>query len=308
MKKAIALILILCLLCAGLAACASTYGENVWYSQEKLEECLVSDLPALHAPHLVQDDWMVFANLTREESDAYAQSVYSYLIARQFPYLGTRGHQRGSLAGAFTSYYFQPTENLEQHLDEGDYRFVYSEDGITFYYLTVNRLDSYPHDYDGKMYNVQIGLRADSEFPLGGKVYYDPEGIDPCFFRHSYGESAAYPLPGTDRLIAVRYCAHCGLEDSGYDGDYGIYDLAVEEGREYLLTLPESHASGELKSHVPGTLVKLYTHKYMDADIVFTANGTVIRSYEAGDYWCFAFVMPDGNVTITLDLSAGFPE
>ena len=47
MKKLLALCLtiVLCLCC--LASCGSAYEENTWFSEEKLTQCLVGDLPKI---------------------------------------------------------------------------------------------------------------------------------------------------------------------------------------------------------------------------------------------------------------------
>ena len=47
MKKILALCLtvVLCLCC--LASCGSAHEENTWFSEEKLTECLVGDLPTI---------------------------------------------------------------------------------------------------------------------------------------------------------------------------------------------------------------------------------------------------------------------
>ena len=129
MGKIFSVLLILCLLLT-LAGCGESYQEDVWYSSEKLTECLVPQLPQTGPTLLNQSDWKVYDSLTNAEFDAYVQSVYDYLKSQNFAYLGTRGHYKSSLSIAFMSYYFQPAETLAQHCQNGDYYFVYS-DGST---------------------------------------------------------------------------------------------------------------------------------------------------------------------------------
>ena len=113
MKKLSILILIfLCIF--ALTGCGTRYEENVWYSQEKLEECLLTDLPIIEKPLLKRADEKVYTSFTGKEFDAYVQSVYDYLKAQNFEYLGTRGHQKSSLMGFLSTYYFQPAEHDNQ--------------------------------------------------------------------------------------------------------------------------------------------------------------------------------------------------
>lgn len=314
MKK-LSSILILCLLLSVLTGC-SDYKEDVWYSEEKLTECLVPDLPQTGPTLLNRDNWRVYDSLTDAEFDTYVQSVYDYLKAQNFQYLGTRGHYKSSLSIAFMSYYYQPAETLAQHRQNGDYYFVYS-DGSTdeggsliFWFLGIYRTTDTSHSYDGKTYNynTELVLRKGSEAPATGFYCYDEEHIDPCFFAHSYNEGTAYPVPGSEETVTIRTCIHCGNEDyTPFTGDGHSYQITVTEGKEHIVNLPETHPGGVLPDMRPsGMLMKLYTFKLMDADIVFTVNGTQIKSQEAGDYWCYAFIIPNRDIDIRLEIVDGF--
>ncbi len=315
MTKKLSLFLIICLLLPTLAGCGESYQEDVWYSEEKLTECLAPDLPQTGPTLLNHSDWKVFDFLTDEEFDTYVQSVYDYLKAQNFPYLGTRGHYKSSLSIAFMSYYFQPTETLEQHCQNGDYRFVYS-DGTTdeggklvFWFLGIYRSPNGSLDYDGKTYkyNTQLVLRKGGEAPATGFYYYDEEHIDPCFFGHSYDEGSVYPVPGSEQTVTIRACIHCGHEDyEPFTGDGHSYSITVTEGSEHIVCLPETHPAGALpEKYSSGMLMKLYTNIIMDADIVVTVNGTKIQSQWVGDYWCYAFIVPNCDVEISLDIVGG---
>ena len=315
MRKIFSFLLMLCLLFA-LAGCGESYQEDVWYSSEKLEECLVPDLPQTSPTLLNQSDWKVYDSLTNAEFDTYVQLVYDYLKAQNFEYLGTRGHYKSSLSIPLRSYYYQPAETLAQHCQNGDYYFVYS-DGSTdeggaliFWFLGIYRLsNSATVSYDGKTYNcnTQITLRKGGEAPATGFYYYDEEHMDPCFFDHSYNEGVAYPIPGSEETVTIRSCIHCGHEDyKPFTGDGHSYQITVTAGQEYIVNLPETHPAGALPDKRPsGILMKLYTNKVMDADIVVTVNGTKIQFQETGDYWCYAFIVPNCDVEISLDIVGG---
>ncbi|MBE6943367.1 MAG: hypothetical protein E7453_03795 [Ruminococcaceae bacterium] len=313
MKK-VSFIFILCLLLA-LAGCGTSYQEDVWYSEEKLAECLVPELPQTGPTLLNQSDWRVYDFLTNEEFQTYVQSVYNYLKAQNFQYLGTRGHYKSSLSIAFMSYYFQPAETLAQHCQNGDYYFVYS-DGTTdeggqlvFWFLGIHRATGASHSYDGKnyKYNTQLTLRKGGEAPATGFYYYDEEHIDPCFFAHSYDKGCVYPVPGTEQTVTIRSCVNCGHEDyEPFTGNGHSYQITVTEGSELIVCLPETHPAGAFpEKYASGILMKLYTNKVMDADIAVTVNGTNIQSQEVGNYWCYAFIVPNCDVEISLDIVGG---
>ena len=101
MKKVFALCLaaVLCLCC--LASCSSAHEENTWFSEEKLTECLVGDLPIITKDYVNHNDEDIYVSFTDSEFMAYVKSVYDYLCSQEYKYLGTRGEQKNTLAGAF---------------------------------------------------------------------------------------------------------------------------------------------------------------------------------------------------------------
>ncbi len=308
MKKYIALFIVLSLMFC-LTGCVHCK-EDIWYTEEKLSECLVPDLPKLEVSFLNQENWKIYANIKDAEFETYVQSVYDYLKSQNFAYLGTRGHQKSSLVGAFASYYFQPAETLEQHCQNGVYYFIYS-DGSTdeggqliFWCLNIYQGSSYK-DYDGKRfnYNTLLLLRKGGEAPATGFYYYDEAHIDPCFFKCSYDEGIAYPIPGSEETVTIRTCANCGHEDySTFAGNMTIYNLleADSSGIHYVRRHAEQAASG--------ILIRIYTQALLDADIILTVNGTAIPKIESQDEnaWCYAFIMPCADAIIAAEVVDGF--
>ena len=176
MKKLLALCLtaVLCLCC--LASCGSAHEENEWFSEEKLTNCLVGDLPTIEKDYVNHNDEDIYVSFTDSEFEAYARSVYDYLLSQEYKYLGTRGEQKDTLAGAFTTYYFEPATELESFWNEGDYIFVFSdgstdENGdVEFIILVIYEVSTNTLEYGNKKftYNTMISLRRDSEAPLSG--------------------------------------------------------------------------------------------------------------------------------------------
>ena len=187
MKRIIACALTLILLICALTSCGATYEKNVWFSEEKLEECLVVGLPGITRSIVKCDDQDVYVSMPDAELKAYIGSVYEFLKAQEFMYLGTRGEQAFSFKGLFTQYYFKPVEDLDDFWVNGDWIFVYSdgsvdEDGdVIFCILTIydygKRTLTYGRNKEFS-YNVKISLRRQSEAPLSGGYVLENNEIE----------------------------------------------------------------------------------------------------------------------------------
>ena len=165
---------VLCLCC--LASCGSAHKENKWFSEEKLTQCLVGDLPTITKDYVKHNDENIYVSFTDSEFEDYAKSVYDYLLSQNYEYLGTRGEQVGTLAGTLTTYYFKPATELSEFYVSGSYKFVYSdgsldEDGklifciISLYDYETKNLEYGTKDFS---YNTLITIRYKSEAPLSG--------------------------------------------------------------------------------------------------------------------------------------------
>ena len=177
MKRLFAFVLtaILCLCC--LASCSIAHKENTWFSEEKLAECLVGDLPTITKDYVKHNDEDIYVSFTSKEREAYVAEVFEYLKSQDFKYLGTRGEQASTLAGSFTTYYFKPATELSEFYVGSSYKFVYSdgtldEDGDLIFCI-INIYDYEPKnlEYGTKdfSYNTLITIRYKSEAPLSGR-------------------------------------------------------------------------------------------------------------------------------------------
>ena len=176
MKRILVLMLIsiLCLCC--LASCGSAYEENTWFSEEKLAECLVDNFPTITKDYVNHNGEDIYVSFTNSEFEAYAKSVYDYLCLQEYEYLGTRGDQKDTLAGVFTTYYFEPANELSSFLIEGDYVFVFSDGAVDengdveFIVLVIYDVSKNTLEYGNKKftYNTMISLSQGSEALLSG--------------------------------------------------------------------------------------------------------------------------------------------
>ena len=202
MKRIIACILTAGLLICALTSCGVTYEENVWFSDEKLEECLVTGLPTITSRSFVkQYDDDIYVSMPKAELEAYIESVYEFLKAQDFEYLGTRGEDAFSFKGLFTKYYFKPVEELDDFFVNGAWIFVYSDGSVDEYgdvifcILTIYDYGKQTLTYERDKeftYTTRILLANHSEAPLSGGYVLEDEpsegGIEarsnnaPCFY------------------------------------------------------------------------------------------------------------------------------
>ena len=176
MKKLLALCLTVGLCFCCLASCSSAHKENKWFSEEKLTKCLVGDLPTVTKDYVKHNNEDIYVSFTDSELEAYVKSVYDYLLSQNYEYLGTRGEQKGTLAGSLTTYYFEPATELSEFYVSGSYKFVYSdgtldEDGeVIFCIISIYDYETKKLEYGTKgfSYNTLITIRYKSEAPLSG--------------------------------------------------------------------------------------------------------------------------------------------
>ncbi len=208
MKKLLALCLtvVLCLCC--LASCSTSTLKNEWFSDELLEKCEVPQLPEISdKDYYYSSGQSSYINglgfnyiefkATDEEIREYARVVYEYLEAQNFEYLGTRGGQKSSLAGAFATDYFRNTNSFGECYSTyyaEHYIFVYSNDtdtsdGITFNEILITSIDSNTVRYDGKdvSVNAKISIKYDARYDLKESEINYPIGdsITGYWFFHS---------------------------------------------------------------------------------------------------------------------------
>lgn len=194
MKKVLALCLTaaLCLCC--LASC-SAHKENKWFSEEKLTECLVGDLPTITKDYVNYNDDEIYVSFTDSEFEAYVKSVYDYLCSQEYKYLGTRGEQKGTLAGTLTTYYFEPASELREFYVGNSYKFVYSDGTLdengkpVFCIISIYDYETKNLEYGTKnfTYNTLITLRYKSEAPLSGFYVLKEVAESNHFIRNQAG-------------------------------------------------------------------------------------------------------------------------
>ena len=142
MKKILAIILVLCTFVCCLASCNKnedtvTYEKNTWFTAEDLELYMLEDLPAISGTDYLRGSKTVFAKMSDEQFDSYANEVFEYLKGQEFKHLGTRGECVNSFL-TISCYNFKSVDALEDcileefydSLNELTYLFVYSDGAV----------------------------------------------------------------------------------------------------------------------------------------------------------------------------------
>ena len=139
MKKILVIILVLCTFTCCLASCNKNedtviYEKNTWFTAEDLELYMLEDLPVISGVDYLRGSKTVFAKMSDEQFDSYANEVFEYLKGQEFKHLGTRGEWVNSFL-AYHVYRIKAVDTLEEcvleeyddSLNELTYLFVYSD-------------------------------------------------------------------------------------------------------------------------------------------------------------------------------------
>ena len=200
MKKSLNMLLCSLLCIILLASCSSAHKENTWFSEDKLTECLVGDLPTIEKNYVNSGGEDIYVSFTSKEREAYVAEVFEYLKSQDFKYLGTRGEQASTLAGSFTTYYFKPATELSEFYVGSSYKFVYSDGTLDeggdpiFCILTIYDYEAKNLEYGTKnfAYNTLITLRYKSEAPLSGRYALNEKEHEHTITYVSAGESGHF--------------------------------------------------------------------------------------------------------------------
>ena len=142
MKKILVIILVLCTFTCCLASCNKnedtvSYEKNTWFTAEDLELYMLEDLPEISEAEYIRGSTTVFAKMSDEQFDSYANKVFEYLKGQEFKHLGTRGECVNSFL-TISCHNFKSVDALEDcileeyddSLNELTYLFVYSDGAV----------------------------------------------------------------------------------------------------------------------------------------------------------------------------------
>ena len=123
MKKILVIILVLCTFTCCLASCNKNedtviYEKNTWFTAEALELYMLEDLPEISEVEYIRGSKTVFAKMSDEQLDNYANEVFEYLKGQEFKHLGFRNTKLFSVIAQMLFYVIaiksrQPNSNIK---------------------------------------------------------------------------------------------------------------------------------------------------------------------------------------------------
>ena len=240
----------------------NAFEKAKFFSSERLSEFMVEGLPAPNnADCMNLNNEKILLYFDTEGYNEYLESVYNYLIGRNFKYLGTRGeviyaegeaktyaflpHDKGYHYGAYKHFGFSSNETPD------DYYFIYSnsirneENGeIECCVVHIKLFDASEAVFDGKryVYNAEMSVYRESisegyKYPTY-TIEYVENVWDVDLADHILPNQPIFSLPGKE--VTVRIKPQSEGTELWIDGGKQIQRTAVtDEYWEYTFTMPE---------------------------------------------------------------------
>ena len=305
------MLLLLGVLCGALSSCFFFGTPTPWeegllrdtfFTTEFLAEHGVEDFPApkLEGSYFDAEKNILYLNLTREEFDAYTDDIVDYL--RQKEELAVKGYHCGMDMQALLIIPLNVYQLAS--LDTEEISFFLVDEHI----FGFSAEEAEPNGNRGE-YTLEnpkfVSIKWEPETKASGATYttvmqfpslYRAEFLS-CYHGHEF-ESVTYPVPGTVFTTTIMTCNRCHEEERegyGYGDDLKEFSWTVTEGTELL-------ASGVHSLAYRGELVEIPVKVIENATVKVTANDTELPLMKTADgTWIYAFVMPYGDVTITVE-------
>ena len=304
-------LLLIAVLCIALSSCfffgaGKPWEEdkltNTFFGTEYLAERGVADFPVpkLEGSYFDADENVLYLNLSREEFDAYTNTVTDYLLKNEN--LAVKGYHCGNdiwglLIIPIRIYQLAPLdmENIS-YLSENERLFGFSTEEPDDLYdgeAEVKNVKFVSLVWEPTTKKSGASYTAVMKFPaLTMRAEYLP-----CHHSHDF-ESITYPVPGTVFTTTIHTCRRCGevtREGYGYGNEEIQFSLIVVEGAELIVSkIPEKAWRG--------SLIEITTKAPEGTELKVIINGTEIpkiRDFE--DEQIYAFIMPYGGIEVEVE-------
>ena len=306
-----ALILLLIGLCLILAYCLF-HPAKVWeddmlrdtfFGEDYLAARGVADFPApkLEGSYFDAEKNILYLNLSREEFDAYTNTVADYL----------RGNENLAVKGFHCGVDMQALLVLPlkvyqlASLDEGEMDFFYEDERVFGFSTEEYEYEGYRGEYtleSPKFVSIKwapetkksgASFTTVMQFPS----FYGAEFLS-CYHGHKM-ESMTYLVPGpVVYTTTIHTCTRCGEETRegyGYGTELKQFSWTVLEGSEFL-------TGGRYNNEYRGSLVEITTKAPEGTKLKMTVGSTEIPvAKEVDGKQIFAFIMPYGDVKIKIE-------
>ena len=316
MKKArsFASLFLVILLCSALSSCFFFGPGKPWeedllrdtfFGADYLAERGVTDFPTpkLEGSYFDAEKNILYLNLSREEFDAYTNTVTAYLQGNEN--LAVKGFHCGVDLQALLVIPLKVYQLAS--LDEGEIDFFYGDERIFGFSTEESEYEGYRGEYTLK--NPQfVSIKWEPETKKSGAFFttvmqfpsfYGAEFLS-CYHGHDF-ESITYPVPGpVVYTTTIHTCTRCGEETRegyGYGDELKKFSWSVTKGTEYL-------TGGAYNNVYRGSLVEITTKAPEGTQLKMTVGSTEVPVVKEVDgKQIFAFIMPYGDVTIKIEVA-----
>lgn len=313
MKKTriLSALLLIATLCGALSSCTFLFGpakpweegklSETFFDEKYLAERHVADFPVpkLKGSYFDPKSDTLYLNLTREEFDAYTNTVADYLRKKEeLPVKGFRcGSDNGGVFLLIYKIYQLASLDVDPvpYITENERLFGFSAFPLEDFSngeAEVKNPNFVQLLWEPTTKSAGVSYTVEMKFP----PYYHAEFLS-CYHWHEFS-SITYPVAGSVLTTTVSTCARCGeveREGYGYGNELNTFYWTVTEGTQYLV-------SGISKQEYRGSIVEIAVKAPAEKDIKFIANGTEIPKVREEDgSWIYAFVMPYRDVEITIE-------
>jgi hypothetical protein len=313
MKKTriLSALLLITVLCGTLSSCRFLFGPptpweedkltNTFFDADYLAERGVADFPVpeLEGSYFDPKKNILYLNLSRTDFDTYSNTVADYLRGKEkFPVKGFNCgiHYQSLMIIPMNEHQFASL-NVDNIHHRSNYEHLYAFSSIPLSQLYDGAADIQNPTFILLKWNPTTKpsgaeYTAEMSFPTN----YRAEFLS-CYHGHDFDEMT-YPVPGTVFTTTIRTCTRCGEKERsgyGYGTEPDKFSYTVVKGTEHLV-------SGMHASYWRGSLVEISVKAPESGDLKFIAAGTEIpKVKEIDGQWIYAFIMPYGNIEITIE-------
>ncbi len=296
MKRTALFIIILSLAAALLTSCEK-YEEGVFLDSAALSECMLSDMPTppLEGSRLYGDT--LYMSLTDEEYRDYAETLVTYLRAKEDIYHLSYRYSTGLAGGILFLPLWECAPVTDSYTDYSDtthtlvftteYEYIEEGDIFSAVGIVLSRESASEKKRDGFTYNTTLYVATSVS-----ASYY------PCGVEHHWDEGREFVIPTSPEsysTVTLRDCTECGEIEEAFGNDTNGYTMTVARGAE-LLYEPITD-----RTRFAGARYEIRVTAITDCDVTVKINGVEIpKSRDGEGFLSYEFVAPSADMTVEI--------
>ncbi len=248
----------------------NAFEKAKFFSSERLSECMVEGLPAPTDVDCINlNSETILFDADTDAFNEYLESVYNYLIGKNFKYLGTRGKVIFA-EGEAKTYEFIPHDKHKYYGVDKHYGFFSTNETPDDYYFIYS--NSIRNEENGEIECCIIHIKGieQSKAVIDGKTFvYD---TIMSVYRESVAEGYKYPT------YTIKYGTN-------------VWDVNLAE-----LTLPNQPTFS-----LPSKEIKIRIKPQSEGTELWIDGGKQIyRTAVTDEYWEYTFTMPEHDIELLI--------